>query len=102
MKVTWSCPHTLASSSEKDSVVRMYNFETEDNYMLSLGQIHKHNESCQKQIVDLRMKKHSKTPLWFESYCVWNSSTPKKRQTMFLISVGMQFSILYLDLAVGF
>ena len=30
----WACEHTLASASEKDAVVRLYNFDTEDNYVL--------------------------------------------------------------------
>jgi hypothetical protein len=33
-QVCWACEHTIASASEKDSVVRLYNFDTEDNYVL--------------------------------------------------------------------
>ncbi len=33
-QVCWGCEHTLASASEKDAVVRLYNFDTEDNYVL--------------------------------------------------------------------
>lgn len=36
LQVTWAGAHTLASASEKDAVVRMYNFDTEDNYVLQL------------------------------------------------------------------
>lgn len=38
MQVAWAGNHTLASASEKDNVVRMYNFDTEDNYVLNLEQ----------------------------------------------------------------
>lgn len=34
LQVCWACEHTLASASDRDNVIRMYNFETEDNYML--------------------------------------------------------------------
>ncbi|GFH33699.1 WD_REPEATS_REGION domain-containing protein, partial [Haematococcus lacustris] len=34
LQVCWAGNHTLASASERDSVVRMYNFDTEDNYVL--------------------------------------------------------------------
>ncbi|MEW5317550.1 MAG: hypothetical protein WDW38_008838 [Sanguina aurantia] len=34
--VVWAGNHTLASASEKDSMVRMFNFDTEDNYVLPL------------------------------------------------------------------
>jgi intraflagellar transport protein 140 len=36
LQVCWACDHTLASASEKDNVVRMYNFDTEDNYILPI------------------------------------------------------------------
>lgn len=36
-QVCWAAEHTLATASGKDSVVRMYNFETEDNYVLQVG-----------------------------------------------------------------
>lgn len=38
LQVAWAGNHTLASASEKDNVVRMYNFDTEDNYVLNLEQ----------------------------------------------------------------
>ncbi|KAG2490014.1 hypothetical protein HYH03_011479 [Edaphochlamys debaryana] len=38
LQVAWTGNHTLASASEKDNVVRMYNFDTEDNYVLNLEQ----------------------------------------------------------------
>ncbi|GAX73042.1 hypothetical protein CEUSTIGMA_g494.t1 [Chlamydomonas eustigma] len=34
LQVCWACEHTLASASDKDNVVRLYNFDTEDNYVL--------------------------------------------------------------------
>lgn len=34
LQVCWACDHTLASASEKDNVIRLYNFDTEDNYVL--------------------------------------------------------------------
>ena len=34
LSVAWAGNCTLASASEKDNVVRMYNFETEDNYVI--------------------------------------------------------------------
>ncbi|GMH43478.1 hypothetical protein BSKO_11400 [Bryopsis sp. KO-2023] len=39
LQVTWSCPHTLASAGESDSVIRLYSFDTEDNYVLRLDNI---------------------------------------------------------------
>jgi len=36
LNVVWAGDHTLASASEKDDVVRMYNFDTEDNYVLQV------------------------------------------------------------------
>mmetsp|Transcript_30722 Transcript_30722/g.68056 ORF Transcript_30722/g.68056 Transcript_30722/m.68056 type:complete len:1411 (+) Transcript_30722:34-4266(+) len=36
LQVCWACDHTLASASERDNVVRLYNFDTEDNYVLTL------------------------------------------------------------------
>lgn len=35
--VAWVGSHTLASASGRDDVVRMYDLETEDNYILRLG-----------------------------------------------------------------
>ncbi len=35
--ITWVGSHTLASASGRDDVVRMYDLETEDNYILRLG-----------------------------------------------------------------
>ncbi len=34
--VTWAGPHTIASAGDRDTVLRLYNFETEDNYTLAL------------------------------------------------------------------
>lgn len=36
--VCWAAPHTLATASDRDSVVRMYNLDTEDNYILQVTQ----------------------------------------------------------------
>jgi len=36
VQVCWAAEHTLATASGKDSIVRMYNFETEDNYILQV------------------------------------------------------------------
>lgn len=35
-QVCWAAEHTLATASGKDSVVRMYNFETEENYLIQV------------------------------------------------------------------
>jgi intraflagellar transport protein 140 len=37
IQVCWATDHTLASASERDNVVRMYNFDTEDNYVLQVS-----------------------------------------------------------------
>lgn len=37
-QVCWAADHTLASASERDGVVRMYNFDTEDNYVLQVSE----------------------------------------------------------------
>lgn len=37
LMVAWVGSHTLASASGRDDVVRMYDLETEDNYILRLG-----------------------------------------------------------------
>ncbi|KAF5834048.1 WD40-repeat-containing domain protein [Dunaliella salina] len=36
LQVCWAAEHTLATASGKDGVVRMYNFETEDNYVIQV------------------------------------------------------------------
>ncbi len=36
--VAWVGGHTLASASERDGLVRMYNLDTEDNYVLQAGE----------------------------------------------------------------
>lgn len=38
LQVCWAGNHTLASASEKDTVVRMFNFDTEDNYVIAVEQ----------------------------------------------------------------
>lgn len=38
LQVCWAGNHTLASASEKDNVVRMFNFDTEDNYVIPVEQ----------------------------------------------------------------
>lgn len=35
-QVCWAAEHTIATASEKDNVVRLYNFDTEDNYVLQV------------------------------------------------------------------
>lgn len=35
--VAWVADHTLASASGQDSMIHMYNMETEDNYVLQIG-----------------------------------------------------------------
>ncbi|KAG1665494.1 hypothetical protein FOA52_009755 [Chlamydomonas sp. UWO 241] len=35
LQVCWGCEHTLASASDRDAVIRLYNFDTEDNYTLA-------------------------------------------------------------------
>ena len=37
LMVAWVADHTLASASGQDSMVHMYNMETEDNYVLQIG-----------------------------------------------------------------
>lgn len=37
LMVAWVAEHTLASASGQDSTVHMYNLETEDNYVLTIG-----------------------------------------------------------------
>ncbi len=46
LQVSWAAPHTLASCSEKDAVVRMYNFDTEDNYVLAVSATATHCALC--------------------------------------------------------
>jgi hypothetical protein len=44
-QVCWAADHTLASASERDNVVRMYNFDTEDNYVLTVSGVSSHVNS---------------------------------------------------------
>lgn len=37
LMVAWVAGHTLASASGQDGTIRMYNLETEDNYVLQIG-----------------------------------------------------------------
>ena len=37
LMVAWVADHTLASASGQDSMIHMYNMETEDNYVLQIG-----------------------------------------------------------------
>lgn len=37
MRMVWATEHVLASASDKDSMVRLFNLATEENFVLSMG-----------------------------------------------------------------
>jgi len=39
LQVVWAGAHTLASASDKEGCVRMFNLETQDNYLLHLEEV---------------------------------------------------------------
>ncbi|KAK3281449.1 hypothetical protein CYMTET_10767 [Cymbomonas tetramitiformis] len=48
LQVTWAGKHVLASASDKDSMVRMFNLNTEENFVLMMGE-----ENAMKKVSSL-------------------------------------------------
>ena len=46
LMVAWVGGHTLASATGRDDIVRMYDLDTEDNYILRIGKDHHDGQTC--------------------------------------------------------